>query len=263
MSWLRTLGDTGLTVSALGLGTVKLGRDRGVRYPTAFQIPDDKAALRLLDTARHCGINLIDTAPAYGDSEERLGRLLHGQRQHWVICSKVGEEFDGAQSRFDFSPRHTRHSIQRSLQRLRVEALDIALIHSDGSDLTILQDMGTLQTLRDLQREGLVRAVGISSKTTEGGLAAAPLCDVLMVSYNLEDQSQQAVLDACRQRGVGVMIKKALAGGHAVNSGGTASALSQAMALCLGEPATSSVVIGTVNTQHLTTNVRIAREILG
>ena len=89
----RPFGDTGIEVSPIGLGTVKLGRDQGVKYPNGFTIPDDKAASDLIALARDLGINLIDTAPAYGVSEERLGPLLKGQRQNWVICSKVGEEF--------------------------------------------------------------------------------------------------------------------------------------------------------------------------
>ncbi|MFW8341556.1 aldo/keto reductase, partial [Klebsiella pneumoniae] len=71
--FLRPLGSTGLRVSPLGLGTVKLGRDQGVKYPNGFRIPDDQQARELLYLARELGINLIDTAPAYGVSEERLG----------------------------------------------------------------------------------------------------------------------------------------------------------------------------------------------
>ena len=59
----RALGDTGLRVSPLGLGTVKLGRDQGVKYPSGFTIPDDYEAKLLLAQARDLGINLIDTAP--------------------------------------------------------------------------------------------------------------------------------------------------------------------------------------------------------
>ena len=102
----RPLGSTGLLVSPLGLGTVKLGRDQGVKYPNGFQIPDDDEARMLLKLARDLGINLIDTAPAYGRSEERLGPLLRGQRQDWVIVSKVGEEFADGQS----EPRLQRRS---------------------------------------------------------------------------------------------------------------------------------------------------------
>ena len=128
MSWLRTLGNTGITVSALGLGTVKLGRDQGVKYPEGFQIPDDRAASALLDQALGLGINLIDTAPAYGISEERLGDLLQHQRDNWVICSKVGEEFTDGQSHYDFSPEHTVYSVERSLARLRTDFIDIVFV---------------------------------------------------------------------------------------------------------------------------------------
>ena len=82
----RALGSTGLDVSCLGLGTVKIGRNEGVKYPAGFQLPDDALVRDILALCRDVGMNLIDTAPAYGSSEERLGALLT-QRQDWVICS--------------------------------------------------------------------------------------------------------------------------------------------------------------------------------
>ncbi len=72
---LRPLGSTGIKVSLLGLGTVKLGRNEGVKYPRPFDLPDDRSVVALLETAQSLGINLLDTAPAYGRSEERLGAL--------------------------------------------------------------------------------------------------------------------------------------------------------------------------------------------
>ena len=114
--WMRTLGQTSIEISALGLGTVKIGRNQGVKYPKSFSIPDDKAALALIDQASNLGINLIDTAPAYGNSELRLGNLLQNRRNQWVICSKVGEEFENGKSSFNFSPEHTQFSVERSLK---------------------------------------------------------------------------------------------------------------------------------------------------
>jgi len=78
-----------MQVSPLGLGTVKFGRNQQVKYPTAFELPDDKQVLNILALARDLGINLLDTAPAYGLSQQRLGKLLSG-RQDWIIVSKVG-----------------------------------------------------------------------------------------------------------------------------------------------------------------------------
>ena len=69
----RPFGATGLSVSPLGLGTVKFGRDKGLKHPGSFTIPTDSEARDLIALAADLGINLIDTAPAYGTSEERLG----------------------------------------------------------------------------------------------------------------------------------------------------------------------------------------------
>ena len=90
---MNNLGNTGLHVARISLGTVKFGRTAGVKYPAAVKMPTDDEARELLATARALGINLIDTAPAYGIAEERLGGLLYGQRDDWLICTKVGEEY--------------------------------------------------------------------------------------------------------------------------------------------------------------------------
>jgi aryl-alcohol dehydrogenase-like predicted oxidoreductase len=262
MSWLRPLGGTGLEVSALGLGTVKLGRNEGLKYPTGFDLPDDRSAAALLALAQDLGINLIDTAPAYGDSEERLGKLLRGQRQRWLLCSKVGEEFAAGQSRFDFSPEHAGASVRRSLHRLQTEVLDLVLVHSNGADLAIINEMGTLQALQQLKDEGLIRAFGMSTKTLAGGLAAAPHCDVLMLTYNPGHREELPVLDACADLNTAVLIKKALASGH-LDSSCDEDPVQTSLELALSHPATSAVVIGTINPDHLRDNVAAARRALG
>ena len=257
----RPLGNTGLIVSPLGLGTVKLGRDQGVKYPNGFTIPDDAAARALLDQARALGINLIDTAPAYGVSEQRLGPLLRGQREDWVIVSKVGEEFDNGQSRFDFSPAHTRLSVERSLQRLETDRIDLVLVHSDGNDVAILRDSGVYETLAELKREGKLRAFGLSGKTVEGGLLALERGDCAMVTYNLAERGEQAVLDHAATHGKGILIKKALASGHACLKPGD-DPVRRSFELLFGHPGVSGAIIGTINPQHLTANVRTAAAVL-
>ncbi len=167
---LRPLGSTGINVSPLGLGTVKIGRNEQVKYPHPFEIPDDQAVRALLGLAQELGINLIDTAPAYGSSQERLGKLLPGTRDQWVIVSKVGEFFERGESRFDFSFATTRRVVEESLHTLNTDYLDVVLIHSDGGDLRILEQEGALDALRELKEQGLIRAHGMSSKTLAGGL---------------------------------------------------------------------------------------------
>lgn len=260
MSWMRPLGSTGLEVSALGLGTVKLGRDQGVKYPQGFTIPDERSARALLAQARDLGINLIDTAPAYGNSEKRLGKLLRQVDHHWLICSKVGEEYEAGQSRFDFSPEYTRQSVQRSLRRLNTEVIDIVLVHSDGNDLRIIQELGTLQALEQLKQEGLIRAFGMSTKTVAGGLAAAACCDLVMLTYNLDQREESAVLDACSRLGKGALIKKVLASGHLGQT--HRDPVQASMDLVLDHAGTSAAIVGTISPTHLQANVFAARAVV-
>lgn len=257
----RPLGSTGLTISPLGLGTVKLGRDQGVKYPNGFSIPDDKQARELLALARELGINLIDTAPAYGISEERLGPLLAGQRNEWVIVSKVGEEFENGRSRFDFSAEHTRFSVERSLKRLRTDRIELMLVHSDGNDLDILTNSDVYQTLAELKQEGKILAFGLSGKTVEGGLLALEQGDCAMVTYNLNEKAERPVIDYAAAHGKGILIKKALASGHACLKPGE-DPVRSSFELLFSHPGVSGAIVGTINTGHLRDNVRTAVSVL-
>ena len=257
----RPLGDTGLVVSPLGLGTVKLGRDQGVKYPNGFQIPDDDEARMLLKMSRDLGINLIDTAPAYGRSEERLGPLLRGQRQDWVIVSKVGEEFSDGQSRHDFSAEHTRRSVERSLQRLETDFIDLVLVHSDGNDLMILEQCEVYQTLAELKHEGKIRGFGFSGKTVEGGLKALEHGDCAMVTYNLNERGEQAVIEYAAAHGKGILVKKALASGHACLSPGV-DPVRASFELLFDQPGVASAIVGTINPLHLAHNVATVAQVL-
>jgi aryl-alcohol dehydrogenase-like predicted oxidoreductase len=257
----RPLGSTGLLVSPLGLGTVKLGRDQGVKYPNGFTIPTDAEARTLLDLARELGINLIDTAPAYGISEERLGPLLRGQRHEWVIVSKVGEEYLNGQSHFDFSPAHTRLSVERSLRRLETEHIDLVLVHSNGDDISILQHSGVYATLADLKREGKIGAFGLSGKTIEGGLLALEQGDCAMVTYNLNEQSEKPLLDYAAAHHKGILVKKALASGHICLAPGI-DPVRASFELLFSHPGVCSAIVGTINPLHLAHNVASAAAVI-
>lgn len=262
----RPFGNTGIHVSPLGLGTVKLGRNQGVKYPHHFELPSDAEALALIHRARELGINLIDTAPAYGTSETRLGELLKGQRDHWVICSKVGEEFVDGASHFDFSAAHTRASVERSLQRLRTEVIDIVLVHSNGDDCHIIEQQGALEQLAELKRQGKIRAFGMSTKTVAGGLLAAQQADGVMVTYNLRERDERPVIDYCAQHHKGVFIKKALASGHLcqtdARTGAEANPVQASMDFVLNTPGVTSAIVGTLNPHHLQDNVARAQDAL-
>lgn len=256
---LRPLGDTGIDVSALGLGTVKIGRNQGVKYPSGFELPDDRQVIELLRRARELDINLIDTAPAYGRSEERLGQLLR-DRHDWLICSKAGEEFRGGVSRYDFRPEQIRRSVERSLRRLRTDYIDLLLIHSDGNDLDIIHRYGALDVLAELKQKGWIRATGMSTKTVEGGLACLERADAAMVTYNLADDSQRPVIDYAAENNKGILIKKAFGSGHLCTDG--EDPVRAGLEKILGTAGVTSVIAGTLNPEHLTENTRQARQVL-
>ncbi len=252
----RPLGDTGIEVSVLGFGTVKLGRDQGVKYPHGFTIPEDREASDLISMAYDRGINLIDTAPAYGTSEERLGTLLKGQRDRWVICSKVGEEFANGESHFDFTPEHIRRSVERSLKRLNTDFIDVLLVHSDGNDQHLIESYGVLDTINELKQQGLVRATGMSTKTVDGGIQTLQHSDVAMVTWNLNEDADLPVVDYALENNKGIFIKKGLASGHACLQG--EDPVQASMNMLLGHQGVSSVIVGTVNPLHLQHNVQSA-----
>ena len=250
----KTLGNTGLTISSIGLGTTKFGRNQGVKYPEAFEIPTDQQLTELLNCARDLNINVIDTAPAYGSSEERLGQLLANDRKHWVIVTKVGEEFVDGKSLYDFSPEHTAMSIQRSLKHLKTDYLDVVLVHSDGNDVYNIEHHGVFDCLSDLKQQGLIRAFGMSTKTVEGGILTVEQADVVMATYNPNYTQEKPVIEKAFQLNKGVLLKKALESGHLQKFSG-ADPVQTALQFILQEPGVSSIIVGTINPKHLIHNV--------
>ena len=161
---IRPLGRSGLQLSVLGLGTVKLGRNTDVKYPQDFELPSDEAILNLLEVAGSLGINYLDTAPAYGLSEVRLGALLPHCASTFQIVTKAGEHYDPAQqSRYDFSEYGLRQSIETSLKRLNRTQLDVVLLHSDGHDDQVL-DAGALRTRLRANPKGSFRRLDCQEK---------------------------------------------------------------------------------------------------
>lgn len=238
----RVLGSTGIEVSLIGLGTVKLGRTTDLKV-APFELPTMREARKLIHRARDLGINLIDTAPAYGDSEARLGALLKGEREHWVICTKAGEMHEDSRSTYDFSPQAIRRSVDASLDRLETDYLDIVLVHSDGRDA---QCLSALSTLDQLKRAGKIRATGFSHKTLAGGQLALDACDVIMAALSERNRVESGLVRDAGDRGRGVLIKRALDSGNAAP---------ETLRYVADLPGVTSIVVGTIDPRHLEANV--------
>jgi aryl-alcohol dehydrogenase-like predicted oxidoreductase len=133
--------------------------------PRGPEIADEDAG-RLLNSVLDSGINLIDTSPDYGRSEELIGSYIGHRREEFFLASKCGCPLEipaGASPPYphDYSPGNVRADVEQSLRRLRTDRLDLVQVHMSPSKATLEQNR-TVETLRDLQAEGKVRFIGMS-----------------------------------------------------------------------------------------------------
>jgi aryl-alcohol dehydrogenase-like predicted oxidoreductase len=239
-----------ILLTPIGFGAFKIGRNVGIKYARAYELPSEEESARLLNAVLDLGINYIDTAPAYGLSEERIGRALAARRDEFVVSTKVGETFESGRSSFDFSAEAVRRSVHRSLERLGRERLDLVFIHSSGEDKAILRETDAAATLLELREAGLITAIGFSGKTPQGAEDALAWADALMIEHHLNDRSHEEVIRRAHDRGVGVIVKKPLASGRLPPE--------EALAFVLGYPGVTSAVVGGLDIEHIASNVRAA-----
>ncbi len=247
----RRLGRSGPDVSPIGLGAFKIGRNTGIKYAQGYSLPSDDAVRALLRGALDLGITYFDTAPAYGSSEERLGKALAGVNGV-VISTKVGEAFEDGRSSYDFSDAAVRRSIERSRRRLRRIVLDLVFVHSSGDDGAVLGS-GVVETLQALRAAGQVRAIGFSGKTMEGARAALAWADAIMVEYHLDDRTHEPVIAEALGAGVGVVVKKGLASGRLDPA--------ESIRFVLGTAGVGSLLVGSLSLDHLRENVALAARV--
>ena len=205
----RILGKTGLKVSALGFGGSPLG---GV-----FGQVEEGDAIAAVHAALDAGVNFFDTSPYYAltKAETVLGRALRGiGRDRYFLATKVGRY--GADE-FDFSAVRVKASIGESLNRLGVDYVDVIQCH-DIEYGSLDQVIGeTLPALREMQRAGRVRFVGITGlplKIFEKVLARAEVDTILSYCrYSLNDTSLERILPFLEDKGVGIVHAAPLAMG--------------------------------------------------
>jgi aryl-alcohol dehydrogenase-like predicted oxidoreductase len=147
----RTLGRTGLKVSPYALGTLM--------FATQVGNPDPDVSIRIINRALDAGINFIDTADAYGDSEEVVGRALRGRRDNVVLATKFGRPAGDDPNQQGTSRRWIMTAVENSLRRLQTDHIDLYQIHRPDPATDIEE---TLSALTDLISSGKVRTIGTS-----------------------------------------------------------------------------------------------------
>jgi len=215
-----TLGKTDIKVSVIGFGAWAIG---GWMWGGT----DEGQSLRAIDAAIDSGINLIDTAPAYGMglSEEIVGRAIKGKRDKVVIATKCGLvwHLQKGEHFFDYQsgekvykylgPQSIRYEIEQSLSRLGIDYIDLYQTHWQDTT-TPVED--TMETLMDLKREGKIRAIGASNATLDQlkQYDKAGQLDVDQEKYSLIDtEVEKEQLPWCKENKVTMLAYSPLAQG--------------------------------------------------
>ena len=148
----RTLGRTGIKVSPYALGALMFG--------TSIGNPDHDDSIRIIHKALDAGINFVDTADVYGESEEVVGKALKGRRDNVVLATKVSRPMGDDPNQQGASRRWIMTAVENSLRRLQTDYIDLYQIHRPDPDTDIEE---TLSALSDLIHSGKVRAIGTST----------------------------------------------------------------------------------------------------
>jgi len=195
----RRLGRTGLEVSVLGFGASEIG----------YQGVVPKVVATLLNRALDAGLNLIDTAACYANSEELIGNAAPGRRGEYFLMTKCGHA--AGLPLPEWTPALVARSIERSLRRLRTDYLDVVQLHS--CDERTLRNDDLIAALLRAREAGQTRFIGYSGDGPDALHATAMgVFDTLQISVNLADQEAlERILPEARARDMGVIAKRPLA----------------------------------------------------
>jgi len=249
----RALGKTGWDLTAISFGAIKL--------PLISQ----KESEILLNKAIDGGINFVDTADCYGDSEEKIGLALKGRRKEFYLSTKIDER-DGI---------GVRNKLERCLRRLRTDCIDLVFFHDvRGSEYDRIFDSGGLETLKKAKKEGKILEIGISihhslplmRKAVESGVFSA-----LMIAYSPLDEDRLAadLLPMAHKMGLGLIAMKPLAGGRLADRPSflrnkkftQGESLAQvSLRYVLSNPNITCAIPGMMRMEELKENLHVARE---
>jgi aryl-alcohol dehydrogenase-like predicted oxidoreductase len=210
-----TFGRTGLTVTKLGYGAMEL---RGAGGGGMAREVDESTVGPLLNAVLDGGINLIDTSPDYGRSEELIGEHLSKRRDEFTLTSKCGcaVSTDGTPTGFGqhtFTRENVRAGVEQSLRRMRTDHLDAVQFHAspEWSTLVDNESVAELEALRD---EGKIRFIGMSGTlpNIEGHISAG-VFDVFQIPYSAIERDHEETISAAAATGAGIIIRGGVARG--------------------------------------------------
>ncbi|MBB6451454.1 aryl-alcohol dehydrogenase-like predicted oxidoreductase [Geomicrobium halophilum] len=189
---------TDIKISILGVGT------NGVGGHNLFPNLDENKGAAMVRSALDEGINLVDTADAYGfgRSEEIIGEVIKSRRQDVVLATKGGLEYTNDGTTFNNRPEYLKQAVENSLKRLQTDYIDIYYLHFPDSDVPLSEAIGALSRLKE---EGKIRAIGISNVSAEQLSEANRHNDISVLQswYNMLDRSaEDELLPYCNEQGI-------------------------------------------------------------
>ena len=199
----RTLGRTGIKVSPYALGTLM--------FASSVGNPDHDDSIRIIHKALDAGINFVDTADAYGDSEEVVGKALKGRRDNVVLATKVSRPMGDDPNQQGASRRWIMTAVENSLRRLQTDHIDLYQIHRPDPDTDIEE---TLSALSDLIHSGKVRAIGSSTMPASDIVEAQWVAERRGLERFRTEQPPYSILNRGIEREV-LPDRAALRDGHA------------------------------------------------
>ncbi len=215
----RPLGQSGISASVIAHGTWAIG---GWMWGGT----DEQRSIRAIQASLDAGVNLIDTAPAYGLglSEQIVGRAIQGRRDRVILATKCGLVWHTGQGMFFLeehgAPVHRflggqsiRYEVEQSLKRLGTDYIDLYQTHWQDPTTPIEETMGTLL---DLKRQGKIRAIGVSNSTLDQlrHYQAVGTVDTAQELYHMLDRSRESgYLPYCRQHNIAMLAYSPLANG--------------------------------------------------
>lgn len=266
---MRRFGKTGIEVSVLGFGGAEIGYEGAAASDVE----------RILGTALDSGINVIDTAECYMNSEDLIGKAVSHRRSEYYLFTKCGHpEGLGTEN---WSASSILWSIERSLRRLRTEALDLVLLHSCEEEE--LRKGEVVDALQEARRREYTRFIGYSGDAPAALYAIGTgAFDVLETSVNIADQEAiERVLPMAKEKDMGVIVKRPVAnaawktGSRPVNAyhheywerlqklqypflkGPVSEAVGIALRFTLSRPGVHTAIVGTSNPARCAENVKL------
>ena len=273
----RTLGRTGLEVTQLGYGSM------GIRGPKTWgvRVVSEADSEKFLHSVLDAGINLIDTAPDYGLSEERIGKSIGSRRDEYYLATKCGCVYTQHDDHLEINHIWKRDviecNLETSLRRLRTDYVDVLQFHG-GKAETLVRE-GLIKLLEGFREQGLVRFIGVSSKLPDlPGLIDLGVFDVFQIPYCCLAPEHHELITCAAGTGAGIIIRGGIAHGGpeaeiqrpVLNDVWSRTKLSDLLPptmtpaelilrYTLSHPDCHTTIVGTCDHQHLSENLAAAK----